>query len=127
INIIFGVEELSSLENWKLVVDLADSSPKGSLLKISINDQHEKYKLKGVSDSSITGTLASNSERIIKIPLKKGTIRKGGNKVTLTVLEGSWVVFDHVFMEAPRGTGLKRNEEIYIRSVDAADYEIEKE
>src|SRR5690606_4271605 len=91
-NILFGVDSLPAHGDWFLVVDLVDSNPSKSLLKVSVNIQHEKFLLKGVSDSSIVQAPDTKAGRVLRIPLNKKTIHSGGNKVTLTVLEGSWVV-----------------------------------
>src|SRR5690606_16910778 len=50
VNILFGVDELPTQGNWYLRIDLVDSNTSKSVLKVSINDQHEKFFLQGVSD-----------------------------------------------------------------------------
>lgn len=124
INILFGVEELVS-GDWSLVIDLVDSNPSRSLLKVSVNDQHQKFLLKGVSDASITGDVAANSEHIITIPVTEA-IRRGGNMINITILEGSWVVFDQVKLIGPEGVKLVEPEKIFVRSVQPARYELDQ-
>lgn len=124
INILFGVDELPTQGNWYLLVDLVDSNTSKSVLKVSINDQHEKFLLQGVSDSSIVHTPGSKGERVLKIPIEKQTIHTGGNIVTLTVLEGNWVVFDHIRLEGPSTATLRNPEDAFVRSVQPATYEI---
>ncbi len=86
---------------------LVDAHPRKSLLKVGINDQqYEKFLLKGVSDASLTGGSAAASEKLLEIPLRDGVIHLGGNGITITVLEGSWVVFDHIRLEGPDGATL---------------------
>ena len=125
INVLFGVEQMPTDGAWNLVVDLVDSSPSRSLLKVSVNDQHQKFLLKGVSDSSLVSTPARDAGRVIKIPIEKGVIHAGGNAVRLTVLEGSWVVFDNVRLEGPEGVKLVSPKDAFIRSVAAALYELD--
>ena len=125
VNILFGVKELPSDGNWKLVVDLLDANPKKSLLKVSVNSQHNKFLLQGGTDASLTGTTAESKEQILEIPLDSGIIKKGGNCVTITILEGSWVVFDHLRLEGPDGVVLTDNEQVFVRSVEAAGYELQ--
>ncbi|HET7180387.1 MAG TPA: polysaccharide lyase family protein, partial [Chryseosolibacter sp.] len=125
INILFGVKSLPAGGHWKLVIDLVDTNPRKSLLKVGINEQqYEKFLLKGVSDSSLTDGGSAAREKILEIPLRDGVIHKGGNGINITVLEGSWVVFDEVHLEGPNGVALKVNEDVFIRSVKAADYEL---
>jgi predicted alpha-1,2-mannosidase len=125
VNILFGVKSLPQNGKWKLVIDLVDSNPRKSLLKVGVNDlQYEKFLLKGVSDSSLTDGGANDREKLLEIPLRDGVIRKNGNGITITVLEGSWVVFDHVRLEGPNGITLSPTEEAFVRSVKAAPYEL---
>jgi predicted alpha-1,2-mannosidase len=124
VNILFGIKNMPADGNWKLVVDLFDSHPKKSLLKVSINSQYSKFLLKGAAEGSLTGK-TSGSERILEIPIDKNVLKKGGNCVTITVLEGSWVVFDQVRLEGPDGVELTTNDQVFIRSVKPANYELQ--
>ena len=100
INILFGLKSIPANGKWKLVIDLIDSNPKRSVMKVGINDkQYEKFMLKGVSDKSITNGGSSAGEKILEIPLREDVIQNGGNAITISVLEGAWVVFDHVRLE----------------------------
>lgn len=125
VNILFALKSLPSNGQWKLVIDLVDTHPRKSLLKVGVNGaQYEKFLLKGVSDASLTGTGPANGEKIIEIPLNSGVIRVGGNAISITVLEGSWIVFDHIRLEGPEGATLALHDEIFIRDVKPAAYEV---
>jgi predicted alpha-1,2-mannosidase len=125
INILFGIKTLPAGGPWKLVIDLVDTHPRKSLLKVGINEQQfEKFLLKGSSDASLTGNVPANSERILEIPLRDGVIRRGGNAIMITVLEGSWVVFDHIRLEGPNGVTLTANDDVFLRGVKPAAYEV---
>jgi predicted alpha-1,2-mannosidase len=126
VNILFGIKEMPVDGKWKLIIDLVDSHPKKSLLKVNINEQQTKFLLKGASDASITGTTPASVERILEIPVNDKIIKKGGNCVTITILEGSWVVFDQVRLEGPDGVVLTTNDQVFIRSVKPAGYELQK-
>lgn len=125
-NILFGVDSLPAQGDWFLVVDLVDSNPSKSLLKVSVNDQHEKFLLKGVSDSSIVQTPNTKAGHVLRIPLDKKSVHAGGNRIRLTVLEGSWVIFDHIRLEGPLGATLIKPSEVFVRAVESADYELQK-
>ena len=125
INILFGINEIPVSGKWKLVIDLTDSNPQRSLLKVSVNSKQDaKFPLQGGTDASLTGASPKSKEQILEIPIEKDVLKKGGNCVTLTVLEGSWVVFDHLRLEAPDGVVTAHPDQAFIRSVQAANYEL---
>lgn len=125
INILFGIKEIPASGKWKLVIDLTDSNPRRSLLKVSVNSKQDaKFPLQGGTDASLTGASPKSKEQILEIPIGQGVLKKGGNCVTLTVLEGSWVVFDHLRLEAPDGVVTAHPDQAFIRSVQAANYEL---
>ena len=126
INILFGVDQKPAKGDWKLVVDLVDSNPTKSLLKVSINDQHEKFLLQGTSDSAITQTPTTDTEQVIEIPIREEMIRPGGNLIKITILEGSWVVFDQVKLEGPGEVKLVTPDQAFVRSVKPATYELKE-
>jgi predicted alpha-1,2-mannosidase len=126
VNILFGINDLPSGDHWKLIIDLVDSNPKKSLLKVNINGQQDKFLLKGADNASITGTTPQSVERVLEIPINDQIIKKGGNCITISVLEGSWVVFDQVRLEGPDGVNLTTNDQVFIRSVKPAGYELQK-
>lgn len=129
INILFGLKNKPGEEGWALHIHLLDNAVKyPPLLKVSINGQSEKFQLvAGTNDSSIVRQEAGTKGYRLSIPVKPGTIRQGGNRITLSVLEGSWVLFDCVALEGPAHTKLIKPEEVFIRNVEAATYEIEEE
>ncbi len=126
INILFGIKDLPA-GKWRLFIDLIDSNPDKSLVKVAINNQTAKFRLKGKSNESINGIVDEAAENILEIPIDEEIIKEGGNCVTITILEGSWIVFDAIQMEGPAGVALYNNKAAFVRNVEAADYEIEKE
>src|SRR5690606_18920083 len=107
------------------------------LIKISINNQSVKYQLTATGYDpgrqkrpslneppgdtlSITGNLKRATPRLIEIPVEKGIIKKGGNCVTIEVLEGSWILFDNLRLEgSPLRTVKPGN--AFVRDVKPAD------
>jgi predicted alpha-1,2-mannosidase len=53
-------------------------------------------------------------------------LRKGGNKIKLTSLDGAWLVFDQIKLTGPATTELIKPKKIFIRDVKAADYELDQ-
>ena len=44
--------------------------------------------------------------------------------MTITVLEGSWILFDRVSLEGPAGTNVEQPQQLFIRNIEAAPYEL---
>ena len=128
-NILFDMDRVPAGAKWKLVVDLLGyDGDKPPLFKININGKATILQLprKG-ADSTVSGNLTSSKEYLIEIPVIPGVIRKGGNEIQLTSLDGSWLVFDQVRLEGPVAAIVKKQTHAYIRSAKAADYEIRKD
>jgi predicted alpha-1,2-mannosidase len=139
VNILFGVEDMAADGDYTLIIALADYAKEFlPLVKVSINNQSVKYQLNAMGYDlsrqkrpsyteplrdtlSITGNLKHATPRVIEIPLEKNIIKKGGNCITIEVLEGSWILFDDVRLE---GSPLKmvKPGKAFVRDVKAADY-----
>ncbi|HOF20554.1 MAG TPA: polysaccharide lyase family protein, partial [Bacteroidales bacterium] len=147
INIFFGIREMQGKSmhgKWKLVISLLDFSGRfPPLLKASINEYDRKIRLfageyqpadqvhpgmtAAVTDTaSISGDLKDIHPRKIEIPVDPGIIKRGGNCITLTILEGSWIMFDELHLEAPGNVSLIVPEEVFIREVKASSYELDQ-
>lgn len=129
INILFGLDNMPEEGEWELEMYLFDHARKRPpLLKVAINEQVKKYKLTFQDDdSSPDGKTDSLLYTRIAVPINPGTLRKGGNQVTLSVLEGSWVAFDYFCLTGPGNAKLVVPEKVYVRDVKAADYQIGQE
>lgn len=140
-NILFSIEELPKSAVSKLVIRLADYAKKFlPVLKVTINEQDQRIELgdqaaRGkiihprldeplVDTSALTGNLANATFETIEIPIQQSVLRKGGNAVKISVVQGSWVMFDAVTLEssAPVTLGIPRN--LFVRQVEAASYEL---
>ncbi|MEO8853901.1 MAG: glycoside hydrolase domain-containing protein, partial [Ginsengibacter sp.] len=126
-NILFGIDKLPQQGNYELIIDLLDmSAEKPPLFKVTVNDTSWKYQLpKGSGDSTLKGQHTEFPGYVIKIPIPANVIRKGGNDIKLTTLWGSWLVFDQIRMEGPEEVQMSKPGEAFVRSVKAANYEIE--
>ena len=144
VNILFGVEDLPLQGNYKLVMELADYAKKFlPLIKVSVNNQSVKQQLTAmgydrhkqkrpslkepyVDTLPITGNLDNATPKTIEIPVESGVIKKGGNCITIEVLEGSWILFDEIRLE---GTALKveKPNNVFVRNVKAENYELLQE
>ncbi|MEE4115594.1 MAG: GH92 family glycosyl hydrolase [Marinilabiliaceae bacterium] len=127
LNILFGVKKIPNKGDWKLTVDILDCNPDDlPLFKVSVNGKAWKYRLPVINENSnIDNEPADLSEYLIEIPLDNALIRAGGNEIQLTTLEGSWLKFDQVKLEGPSSIRLNENKLLFLRGVEAADYELE--
>ena len=127
LNILFGVDQLSKTGDWKLTIDVLDCNPNDlPLFKVSVNGKAWKYRLPAVnSDSKIELTPTDSSEYLIEIPVPNQLIKKGGNEISLSTIEGSWLKFDQIKLEGPSNVELRKEKSIHLRDVLAANYEIE--
>ena len=125
INILFALEKVGEQDEALLTIDLAGMFWGRSVLKVMANDAVSYHDLANGADRVIRGDVRAEDERLLKIPLSPGILHKGGNQVTLTILEGAWVAFDQIRLEGSSGIVLKANNPFaFVRSVKAADYEL---
>jgi predicted alpha-1,2-mannosidase len=123
-NILFNISHLPAGTNFRLVVDMLDCNPSRSLLKVAINNkQSAKFNLKGMSDLSLEGKSGEIKSKPLVVDIEPGILRAGGNEIVLTILEGSWFVFDAVRLEADQPVQVQVHEKIFLRDVRVADYE----
>lgn len=127
VNILFNLDKVQRGQ-WKLVLDLVGSAPSRSVVKIKVNNKEQKYEIKRNSKEVLEGKWATAEERVLELPLRAEDLKAGGNQVTISVLEGGWIVFDQVRMEAPASARLGTdNEYAFLRNVAPAAYEVEQE
>lgn len=128
LNILFRVNEVAANNECKLVIDFADTHSKiPPLFKVTVNDQSFKYILpKGGGDTVLTGYFGNAKPYTLEIPLQN-IIRNGANQITLTSIEGSWLIFDNIRLESAGSLVLQQNsEDAYVRNITAAKYQINK-
>lgn len=126
LNILFGIDQMPRRGAWKLIIDILDCNPKDlPLLKVSVNGQSWKFRIPVIhEEATIEQIPADSSEFLIEIPLSHKLMKSGGNEIALTILEGSWLRFDQIRLDGPP-VNLRRNDQVFIRDVEAADYELE--
>lgn len=129
LNILFGLRQGTETGPWKLIVDIMDNHPDDApLFKVTVNGKAWKRRLPaGSGRDTIQGSSGAGREFLMEIPLDKGLIRAGGNEICLTILEGSWLLFDQIRLEGPKDAELLETDKAFLRSVTAADYEVSSE
>lgn len=128
LNILFGLADEPAVGTWKLIVDILDCSPENPpLFKISLNGKSWKSKLeKGSNPDALKGMLDTSHGQRIEIPIEPEVLQNGGNELQLTTLEGSWLLFDDIRLEAPKAASLQISKHIFVRRIAPANYEIIK-
>lgn len=142
VNILFGIkDDLPRSGDYQLTVGILDFAktflPK---IKVEINGQAETIQLQAegydlsaqkkpglrepVADTtSLIGDRSQATPEAITIPVQNGILKKGGNSVKITVLEGSWIMFDHITLTG-RKLELINPEGVFIKDVAPANYEL---
>ncbi len=129
LNILFRMRSVPQQGGWKLVVDVLDAQKKQPpYFKVTVNGQSWKFVLRpGGGDESLRGDYGKSVKQTFEIPLDASLIKKGGNEINLTSLEGSWLIFDGMRLEGPQNAVL--DEEIgraYLRKVTVANYQLQQ-
>ena len=127
---------------YVLKIHLADHATKFlPLVKISLNEKDQKFLLtkEGIDLSAlpapgltepetdtlgISGNLAGASACTLEMPLNGEDLRKGPNILTISVLDGSWILFDQIALLGPSRIKVRRPHGVFVRDVKAADYQL---
>lgn len=143
VNVLFSLKDKPKTnKDFTLNVDLADFAKEFlPLVKVSVNDVDRKFQLSApghdIKDQrkprqdeperdtlSIRGDYSQATPASLEIPVKGSDLKKEGNVVTITVLEGSWILFDRIALEGGKMSVADDIKDIFLREVSAADYEI---
>jgi predicted alpha-1,2-mannosidase len=102
---------------YTLVIDLVDVAPKKApLLRARVNGvRHDRQLEPGAGDASILGEPEAGRPVELRVPVDN--LRAGVNHLSLTILEGSWLLFDQVRLEGPEGATLAPPHTTLIRDV----------
>ncbi|MGC9353150.1 MAG: GH92 family glycosyl hydrolase, partial [Mariniphaga sp.] len=127
LNILFSMEKIPKNAECTLVVDILSYNKNNPpVFKISISGKSWKNSLPvGTGTDLPAGKNPDSAEYTIKIPFDSDLLNMGGNEISLTTLQGSWLMFDQIRLEGPAKSKLKENKQLFIRNVEPADYETE--
>ncbi len=126
LNILFSLDSLPKEGDWTLHVDLTGYNPNNPpLLKISVNGKSQKeYFSSGEGDESPVGNNSGASVSPLRFTFPTETFNNGGNEISMTILQGSWIMFDCIKLEGPAAAHPGKNEKLFIRTIEPANYEI---
>jgi len=95
-NILFALKKKPTRGEYSLVLDLVDSDPKGSVVKVMVNGHARKFSIQGGSERTLTGDLTQARVQTLRMTVKADWLQAGGNVVNVSVIEGGWICFDRV-------------------------------
>jgi hypothetical protein len=64
-------------------------------LRVAIGERSTEFELPGGSDEALLDPRAARP-CVLHVPLAPGDLRPGENEIVLTVVDGSWVLYDAV-------------------------------
>ena len=129
INILFGIDNEPVNGQYKIVINLVDAAGhRPPMLKAFFNKTEIFSKqVKGKGNEKSLDTLPVKGQNIkVEIPVNASLIKKGGNEITLSIWDGAWIMFDNIEFIAPESTQLISPENLFLRSINVANYEIEE-
>ena len=76
-------------------------------LRVEVNQQAKEFRTpRGGGDASIFGDPAHGIPHTIRMTVSAGTLKPGMNRIAISALSGSWLLWDAVRFLAPAGTEL---------------------
>ena len=144
VTILFSIDEEPKNGDYTLYIELADFAKEFlPVMKVYINDQEQRIELEAegynresqrspsrrepfVNEDALRGDDSNATPTTIAIPVDENVIKKNGNRVTITVLEGSWIKFDQIRLEGPE-LPLRQSEQLFVREARPADYQLATE
>ena len=126
LNIFFSLDKYVPNNDWKFIVDFQDINAEDPpVFKITINGKSWKHELpRGFGNKTLEGESSEGLEHLIEIPVPVNLIKNGGNKISMTTIQGSWLMFDQIRLEGPSKSKLEINKQVFLGEVKSANYEI---
>ena len=105
---IFFELESAPAEPCRLELDFVDThSSNPPKLRVEVNDLAREFQTPaGAGDASVNGEPAKGRPYVISLEVPAATMKAGENRVAITTLTGSWVLWDAAQFEAPAGVKL---------------------
>jgi hypothetical protein len=113
--IVFGLKSSLTDGECTLRLDLLDThSQAPPELQIAVNgtpvhpaaNQTAFRMPRGAGDASIFGEAARGKEHLLDVRFPASLLQAGANEIAITTLNGSWVLYDWIGLEAPTGLEL---------------------
>jgi len=126
LNVLFGLKDAAE-GPYALVLKVNDFNPgQAPLVRITINGELWKYQLPAGRDTIETPDASTASRSFTaRTEIPGGLLKEGGNEITVSTIQGSWLVFDQLRLEGPASVELDNPENLFVRNVRAGEYEKE--
>ena len=118
--IVFGLQKAPTAASRLDIrlLDTQDTIP--PRVQVKINEFSQELQLpRGGGDASLTGQLTQNKPFVWSIPVPASALKAGTNRVTITSVAGSWMLYDAVTFVAPPQTESAPVNPVLVESVDA--------
>ncbi|MBI2926510.1 MAG: hypothetical protein HYY24_12515 [Verrucomicrobia bacterium] len=104
-SVVFGVRQAGGEGTCRLKVALLDThSTAPPKVKVQVNERAFEQALpNGAGDASVNGEPAKGKRHEFQIEFPAATLKVGDNRVDLTTLSGSWLLYDWLGLEVPGG------------------------
>ena len=121
--IIFGLREVPTSDsrlNIRLLDTQAATPPR---LQVKINDFSQELQLQpGGGDATLSGNFENSKPFVWSVPVPPSALKAGTNRISITSIEGSWLVYDAIDFEAPAGTDVAAVSPLWVDSVAAQPF-----
>lgn len=127
LNILFGIDSLVNHTNRKLRIDLCDAHSKDlPLLKVVVNGQSWLQVVPKFNRSkNVLKHPGKRPEWKLEMLLPEHLLKEGGNHISISIINGSWIKFDQIVLESADRLKSVQDATVFLRKVSAADYETE--
>jgi len=128
LNVLFGLKVFAPEINYNFIADiLSYNGKKPPLLKITVNGKDFKFRMPRYDgDAGLKGETDGLKGKEYRVSIPGSLLRKGGNSIQLTILEGSWLIFDDLRFEGPATLSPLPSQELFVRNVETASYNLLK-
>jgi hypothetical protein len=129
LNVLFDLKSFAPAASYNFITDiLSYNGKKPPLLKITVNGKDFKFRIPAYDgDAGLKGESTGLMEKEYRVSIPGSLLRKGGNSIRLTILEGSWLIFDDLRLEGHAALNPLPSKEVFIRNVETASYNLVKE
>ena len=105
VTILFGVKGSAAGGECELLVDFVDThSTVPPKLEIKVNEAVFVHQTpRGAGDASAHGEADKGRQYLMRVPFDAGVLKTGNNTLSITSLEGSWVLYDYLRLTVPAG------------------------
>jgi alpha-mannosidase len=101
--ILFNLDESPSRAYGLEIAFVAVQAPIGARYRVDVNGQAGEFALSPGPGDQVLTTLTSERPYLLEVPLRGSALHRGRNRIVLTVVSGSWVIYDDVRLATADG------------------------